>query len=246
MTEETSNAALEEEVTVDTEIVEPTEPQAETATAPDEGFVPTDNERVQARFNKMTAEKYAETRRADALQLEINNLKAAKTSDAKEPVLEDFDYDEQAHTSAMIDYKVNLKAEQIQKEQLETAQVAQQNTAADEVYNQYDSQVADFAVKKPDYNSVIANLPEFPSDTYQMLLKTNPETVYNLAGNLELAYEIAGMSTVDAALRIGQITAVPKATIKTSAAPEPISPINTGSGPVGDEWDEVADGCTFE
>lgn len=144
---------LDEPVTepkAETETAE-TEGQAETATAQVEesGFVETESDKVQKRINKITAEKYAEKREKEALRLENERLKSQiqpekQTTNAAEPKLEDFDFDEAAHTSALIDYRVNLKAEQIQQQQQQEVK-AQTDQARQHSFNE---KVVEFQEKR--------------------------------------------------------------------------------------------------
>ena len=212
------------------------EGQAETATAPVEkegSFVQTDSEKVQARINKITAEKYAEKRRADENEKALNELKAQQPSQpiqsGQEPKLEDFDYDESAHTSALIDYRVNLKAEQIQQQQQQAQSQAQARQASDS----FNTKVATFAEKATDYEQVVANIPQLPEETLNAVMQSDkgPELAYYLGKHLDIADEIATASPMAAAMKLGQISAQLTATTKTvntSAAPEPIEPIESG------------------
>jgi hypothetical protein len=223
----------------ETEVHLETEGQAETATAPVEkegSFVETDNEKVQARINKITAEKYAEKREKDALKLENEKLKAQiqpvqQQSTAAEPKLEDFDFDETAHTSALIDYRVNLKAEQIQQQQQQAQATA--TATAQQVANDFNSKVATFAEKVPDYEQVVANIPQLPEQTLNAVMQSEKgaELAYYLGKHLDVADMIATADPMTAALKLGEISAQMTATTKTvntSAAPAPIEPIDSG------------------
>lgn len=233
---------LDEAETAETPAVETetkAEGQAETAPAEVEetGFVETESDKVQKRINKITAEKYAEKRRADELERKLNE-QAAQTpqvqpQNAAEPKLEDFDYDEAAHTAALIDYKVNQKAEQIQQ-QAQQAQVQQQ---AQQQMGEFHQKVAEFAEKAPDYEQVVANIPQLPDQTLNAVMQSEkgPELAYYLGKHLDVADMVATSDPLVAAMKLGQISAqltATKQTVNTSAAPEPIEPV--GSGGVSD------------
>lgn len=242
------DAALEPEdnVTIENNEVIESKAPAEPATAPvDDSYVEVDSERLQARFDKMTADKYAERRRADGLQAKLDVM--LESAEVKvEPKLEDFDYDEQLYSNALIDFKVNKKADEIRVQQEAQIRQSSEKVNSDKLFSDYEVKALEFEKTHKDYQASISQLPEFPAQTYEMLLKSDPGIIYNLGKNLEVAYEIASMSPMDAALRIGQLTQGKPATIKTSAAPDPITPINSGSEPLADPWDNVASGCTFE
>jgi predicted RNase H-like nuclease (RuvC/YqgF family) len=62
---------------------------------------------VEKRINKLTAEKFAEKRRAEALEEENRRLKESREVDSSQesqgkPTLEQFDYDESKYTEALI------------------------------------------------------------------------------------------------------------------------------------------------
>jgi len=224
--------------TTETEVTAGTEGQAETAPATVDGdkgdFVSPDeiSEKTQSRINKITAEKYAEKRRADDLERQLNEVKPhvtqTPTQNAAEPKLEDFDYDEAAHTSALIDYRVDLKADQIQQQ----AQQAQTQAQAKQVSNDFNSKVATFAEKATDYEQVVANIPELPEKTLNAIMQheKGPEMAYYLGKHLDVADSIATADPMTAAIQLGQIsaqlTATPK-TVVTSAAPDPIEPVGS-------------------
>ncbi|MEE8207806.1 MAG: hypothetical protein V3T88_02435 [Nitrosomonadaceae bacterium] len=228
----------ETEVTApaETEVTPEPEGQAETATAPVEkegSFVNTDSEKVQARINKITAEKYAEKRRADEAERKLSERDVQPTpqpTQTGEPKLEDFDYDESAHTNALIDYKVNQKAEQIQQQQQQATSQAQAKQTSDD----FNTKVAAFAEKATDYQQVVANIPQLPEDTLNAVMQSDkgPELAYYLGKHLDIADEIATASPMVAAMKLGQISAqlsAPVTATKTSAAPDPIEPIESGS-----------------
>jgi len=216
-----------------------TEGQAETAPATvdkEKGdFVsPEDiSEKTQSRINKITAEKYAEKRRADDLAKEIETLKNVQTPTQPttgEPKLEDFDYDDAAYTSALIDHKVNQKASEIQQQQ----QQAQSQAQARQTSDDFNTKVAEFEQKATDYQQVVANIPQLPNETLNAVMQSDkgPELAYYLGKHLDVADEIATASPMVAAMKLGQISAQLSATVttnKTSAAPDPIEPIESGS-----------------
>ena len=191
------------------------------------------SERTQAKINKITAEKYAEKRRADELERKLNEQTAqAPTTNQQstnEPKLEDFDYDEQAFTVALIDHRVNQKALEIQQQQQQAqAQSSQQKIASD-----FDLKVAKLKETKPDYEQVVANIPQLPDQTLNAIMQheKGPELADYLGRHLDVADFMATADPMAAAMKLGQISAQLTATtktVKTSAAPEPIEPVNSG------------------
>jgi len=237
------DAALAEDLNIaPVEEVKPTDeiketPETESATAeqvetpaePDEKLT----SRGQERFNKITADKYAEKRRADAAEEELNKLKAQipqpSVQSENAPTLEDFDFDDAKFNEALIDFKVNKKAAQIQQQQ-EAAQVqvqGQQRAAA------FNVKVAEFSKTAPDYQEVLANIPPLPPETLDAVMQAEngPQLAYYLGKHLDVADEIASASPMVAAMQLGAISArlaAAKPNAKQSAAPEPIDPISSG------------------
>ena len=215
------------------------EPEGQVDAAPaevkdtDSQFVSDVSEKTQKRINKITAEKYAEKRRADEAEKALTELKTQTPIQPKqtgqEPKLEDYDYDEAAHTSALIDYRVNLKADQIQQQRQQEQRQTQEKQTADN----FNLKVAAFAEKATDYEQVVANIPQLPPETLDAVMQSDkgPELAYYLGKHLDVADDIATASPMVAAMKLGHLSAQLAATTKTvntSAAPEPIEPIESG------------------
>jgi len=128
----------------------------------------------------------------------------------------------------LIDYKVNLKADQIQQQQAK-ARVQQESQQRAEGFN---LKVAEFTEKAPDYEEVVGNIPQLPNDTLNAIMQNDKgvELAYYLGKHLDVADEIATADPMVAAMKLGQISAQLTATTKTvtSAAPEPIEPVGSG------------------
>jgi hypothetical protein len=204
--------------------------QAETPAEPEDKEL---SPRGQERFNKITADKYAEKRRADAAEARLRELEAKVPQQQPEsvtaPKLEDFDYDESKYNEALIDYKVNQKAAQIQQQQ-EAAQSAAKQQQAAEAFN---AKVASFAEQAPDYQEAVGNIPPLPAETLDVVMQAEngPQLAYYLGKHLDIADEIASASPYVAAMKLGAISerlAAVKPNVTTSAAPDPIEPISSG------------------
>ena len=206
-------------------VEKPEELAEETATGEEKPKV----DGFQKRINKVTADKWEEKLRADNLQAELDSLKANKpVVTTSEPKLEDFDYDEAAHQTAVIDYKVDLKAQSLQSQQQEVA--AQTATAErNRVFNER-SDV--FEATKEDFKTVLGNVPTLQPTVLQYVMEDpkGPELAYYLGTHLDIADKIVQMNPIAAAVEIGKISMRLTETkpIKTSSAPEPIEPITSG------------------
>ncbi len=216
--------------------------------AADPGFVETENERVQARINKITAEKYAEKRRAEELErllAEARSKIPPMPPASNEPKLEDYDYDEQKYQAALIDHKVNQKAQEIQ-EQAQRAQQERDAQATQQLFNQRAAKVRE---KVPDYDQLMMSIPPLPDETFNAILahEKGPEIAVHLAKHLDVADEIATMSPSQAGMKLGMIISqLSEKPVSTSQAPDPIEPISQAGTGIADEWDKVGEGATYE
>jgi len=192
---------------------------------------------VQERINKITADKHEErrqreaaTKRADDLQKKLDELEANKPT-LKKPELEDHDYDEEAYNKAQVAYQVQ---EQV-KESLVTHKAredqARQQAEAEQALGKFNER-AD-ALGKDDFNAKAQAIPELPEGVASaiMSLENGAEMVYHLGSNLDKADALANMSPMAAMMELGKISASisVKPEIKTSAAPDPIEPVTSGS-----------------
>ena len=220
----------------------PPEPEAvavETLENEDQEIELKKGDKFQDRINKVTADKWEEKRRADALQDELNKLRSQPVTKKleAEPKLEDFDYDDQAYNSALIDYKVELKAQSLAKAQQDEREQALKS----ETTRKFMENAALIADKKPDFNEVLAKVPTLQPMVLQAVMEDSkgPELAYYLGTHLDIADKITRMNPIAAAIELGRISgrlseAKP---IKTSSAPEPVEPISSG-GSISTSIDE--------
>lgn len=219
------------------------ETKAESATAAEEVETPSEPDGVQKRINKITADKYEQKRRADALEEELKALKANQQQtapvDTKEPTPEDFDFDDAKYQAALIDYKINQRLS-VQEQHQRQQQEQQKQEQINQGFNQ---KVAEFVETAPDYVEVVGNIPQLPQDTLNavMQLDNGPQIAYYLGKHLDVADEIANSSPIAAAMRLGEIRAQlanPKPSSKPSAAPAPVETV-TSSGSSDKDMSEM-------
>jgi len=223
---------LDQQIAAEVAKVDPVEAPAEpTESAPaDAEIKPVEDkpheDGFQKRINKVTADKYAEQRRADAAEAELERLRATPAPAEAEPTLEAFDYDEQAYNAALIKSQVAqaVQAEKAAIDQQAQAQQAQQAQAS------FNERIA--AMNKPDFADVAKAIPTLPDGVADALVQSEhgAELIYHLGHHLDQADKIAQMSPLMAMQSLGEIAANlnAKPKIKTSAAPEPITPITSG------------------
>lgn len=196
---------------------------------------PTDN--FQNRINKVTADKYAEKRRADELQAKLDELQSKPKEELIKPTLEGLDYDEEAFASANVAYQVKQEMEKQSKAKAMELQQAKEQQAQ----SAFKERVANFG--KEDFADKAGSVPLLPDGVASELMRSEigPELIYHLGNHLDIADSIAGMTPSRAMMELGRISAnlSAKKEIKTSAAPDPIAPLKSGSsvakerGPIG-------------
>jgi len=211
----------EEEKTID-DIIEESSPPEETV----------NSSSFQKRINKVTADKYREKNRADALAEENVKLKAAQ--DAKKvrsPRIDDadIDFDEGRLLDAKIAHGVSQRLEKIREaEEREKADAARK-----EADKSFADKIGSTGIK--DYSEVIGVLLESVPlhdhiiDVIQEDDK-GPELAYYLGKHLDVADRINAASPLSAARELGKISAKLSAgkLTKLTNAPDPL--LTTGSG----------------
>ncbi len=227
------NESLNEEVIEAKEEVS----ELESATSTDEDDSETQTEEpkengFQKRIDKITAEKYAEKRRADELQKKIDELSKSK-KELREPKLDDpsINYDDELYNKAQVEYKVQLGIQNALIEREESEKAKQQQAEREQITKTFNEKV--IKLNKPDFDEKAASIPNLPSGVADAIMRSDvsAEIVYHLGTNLSKADAIASMSPAMALFEVGKLAAKlsAKPTIKTSAAPDPIDPVKSGS-----------------
>ena len=208
-------------------------------------------EKLQARFNKITADKHEEIRkreseakRADALQAKLDEIENKKPT-LTEPTLEGHDYDDVAFNAANVNFQVQeqVKAELAsQKAKQEQSNI---EAKAQESLGLYNERVT--ALGKDDFQVKADSIPQLPEGVASaiMSLENGPDMIYHLGSHLDKADSLASMTPMAAMMELGKISSQMsiKPETKTSAAPDPIEPLRTGSvltkerGPSGATYD---------
>lgn len=196
----------------------------------------------QKRINKVTADKYAEKRRADALQAKLDELsKTPSNEQAKAPVLDDFDFDDAAFNQANIQYQV--------QQELSKQTALQRQSDSDDKLRQashdFNQKVSKFG--KEDFFEKADSIPDLPPGVADALMQSDigPELIYHLADHLDQADALSGMTPAAAIMELGRMhsTMTANKNIEPSAAPDPIQPLSSG-GAISAE--RGPDGATYE
>jgi len=205
---------------------------------------------VQARINKITAEKYAAKREADDLRKQLEESQKAKadtpsvqpvqSGSIQAPSVPDDIYDEEAmrkYNADLVAYSQKV-AEDAARSQYQK-QLEEQNKTQEQVKQKQliDSWVDNAQKSGVDLDKLgaaeqtIANAGVKPELAQHIMSDPNgPAIAVHLAENPALMYEVLNMSPVAAAVKIeNQVKAEALSkTPKVSNAPEPLAEINGG------------------
>lgn len=242
------DAFVQEAIDQDSNNEQTEKPQAESAPAEevkDDAKPESKEDGFQKRIDKVTADKYAEKRRADELQKRIDALEAAKEKESlKKPKLDDpdIDYDEEAFEEANREYEVKQGVQDELAKQSANAKAEQQKAESEKVLNTFNERVS--ALGKSDFDEKARSIPELPPGVADAIMQSEQgaEMVYHLGSNLEKADALANMSPAMAMMELGKISAQlsAKPEIKTSAAPDPIEPVKSGGALSSDIGDDMS------
>lgn len=206
----------------------------------------------QKRINKVTHDKYEQSRRADTAEAKVAELEAKIASNVapiREPKLEDpeIDYDEGKLADAKTDYRINLAEQRKDKQDNKLRQEAQAQQNRDEISEKFLANCAVFAKDKKDFNEVLQSVPTLQPAVLDELMDSDnaAELAYFLGNHLDIADKIVNMNPVKAGVELGKIAArlaEPKQ-IKPSNAPDPIDPLKGGGSTSTERGPK---GATFE
>jgi hypothetical protein len=198
----------------------------------------------QKRINKVTADKYAYQRRAEAAEEALKKYSQPEKPSGKIPALEDFDYDEDQYQAALIDHRVNQRFQAAQTEQQQRKAQEKQAQAADAFAKKIST-----ANVPDDYGEVIGRMAEtVPLQTEVVSAiqqaENGPQLAYYLGQNLDVADSVARMSPVVAAMELGKISAQLSAGKQTkkpvTKAPNPVTPVKPGGATAKSIYDVKA------
>jgi hypothetical protein len=191
---------------------------------------------VQKKINKLTKRYYQERAEKEQLRQRLSELEKAPQPASARPRLEEFDYDEDKYQEALVDYKVN-QALISRDQQFQSQQV---KTEAERRAEEFNKKVEDSGIPFEEYNESFNNLIDaripFSDDVIAAIQvdENGAHLTHYLGSNLDVADKIAGMTTTQAALELGKISANLKAgrTKKITKAPDPVKTVGSGSGKV--------------
>lgn len=211
------------------------------------------SDKFQDRINKVTADKYRESRRGDTAEARVVELEAqlaATKTPTREPQASDpdIDYDEDKLLQAKINYGVQQAVAETNKDTQQKDEQRRTEQSKADLTRKFTDNSAKFAADKPDFNDVLTRVPTLQPSVLDAVMEreNGPELAYFLGKHLDIADQIIGMNPVAAGIKIGEISrklAEPKQ-IKPSGAPDPINPIKAGGDLSSGERGPT--GATFE
>src|SRR4030095_12653038 len=190
---------------------------------------------IQKRIDELTADKYAERKRADELagqnakSLALLEERKSPAQVSQAPQRDQFDsYEDFLRAEAR--YEAKQEAEAAAKraiEEFQTTQKQQQTVASHEqerikVEKQFTERLAEVKKTLPDYQDVIEDWePNLPGEVVNMIVRLpdGPLISYHLAKNPALEAQFHGQSEQMQGVLLGQLLATLKTSAKTSAAP---------------------------
>lgn len=182
------------------------------------------------RFAELTAEKYAEKARADALAQQIQQLGQTRTTPAVdgEPKREQFE-DYEAFLEARATFRAEAKAREVLEKFTQQQKTEQERNASSEKeraeLNAYLSRQREIAKSIPDYAQVMKDADvELPNSAFSLIkrMADGPLIAYHLAKKPELADQFFENPPELHGVLLGQLSSTLKATAKpVSNAPTP-------------------------
>ena len=253
-----ASAPLETETEVEATQTDDSTQESEQAETDGSEYVETESDKVQKRINKMHFEKMEERRRADALQAQMDEMRAnqarqlpVQAAEGGEPTLdqfkeEDYNYDDTArlaaYTQALTDYRVNHALETRESTLAEQQQAFEAQRKQEELTSSYVQKAAEYSVQNPSYMEDVANLPVLSQDKLDLVRSQGPKMVHYLSKNPEAASQFANSDFGSAAVQLGMIASqisTKPTTKQVSKAPEPVDTVQGNAGGIQKDIGEM-------
>ncbi len=158
-----------------------------------------------------------------------------------EPTLEQFDYDSDAYTAALVDHRVNAQVNKAFNDRDNQRKEKKQQEENNSVSEKYNDRYAEYSANNPEYREIaeVAGPRNYGGHINQAILHADngPQIDHYLLTNHDVAEKLKNLNPVVAAIEIGKISAQLSAktkTINTTNAPAPIETVGGGSGTVKD------------
>lgn len=209
---------------------------------------------LNSRINELTAERYAEKARADALERRVGELterfmqqgSAPAPTQGGEPRRDQFQ-DYETYLEARAEWRAaNLVRGVLQESSSRNAQATQANVAAQQIgamQRNIKGSITEFVKAHPDYHDVIESHDVDIPPPATLAIGTHKEAaaiMYHLGQNPDLAESLQTMSPVEQIATIGEIAASVRSSPRVSKAPAPGQPVGSKPGSSSEPPEDTA------
>lgn len=188
------------------------------------------------RFDKITAQKYAEKARADALEAELKKLREAQPQNtAVAPNVEEFDNMEEWNTAMtrFVQEQVAAGVESKYREIQQSTQTQSQQAAEQQELLAFRQREAEFAAANPGYYDLAHNQALPVSEAMAAEIRGSdkgPQLLLHLAKNPQLAAQLAQLPGHQAAAELGRLELSLSAKPKPKSTKAPPPPVTNSGG----------------
>lgn len=220
---------------------------------------------VQGRINKITAEKYAEKRRADELAQKLAAYEAQKpqvatTFDVKPPRVPDDLYDDDAmrkyhaemldYTNKLTDARANESVKKVLERQREESASNEATKSRSQLINQYAERglKSGLTIEQMQLNEQVIGQIGISSELGDFIMSDDRGALiaHHLANNTDALVKLQSMSPLQAAVFIAnEVKPAVLGPKKVTSAPDPLSTIQGGGSRVVDDFDRKCPGAKF-
>jgi hypothetical protein len=202
-------------------------------------YVPAEDvtDKVQQRINRLTYEKHEERRRAQELEARLQELETkVKTPAApkQELTLEQFDYDQEKFSAALIEQRATEIVESKLSEQAQQQTAQQQKAELQAKQATYNKKALEYAEKNPEYtdlwNSMGSAIQSEAVAEFLMDSDIGPQMQHHLLKNFDQLQSIQSLPPMAQAAQLGRLEAkLSMPPVKPmSNAPDPAETLDGG------------------
>lgn len=222
---------------------------------------------IQGRINKITAEKYAEKRRADELAQKLaayeaqKPQQAAQNFDIKPPSIPDDLYDDDAmrkyhaemleYTSKLTEARASDSVKRYLEKQREESASSEATKSRTQLINQYAERglKSGLTIEQMQLNEQIISQIGISSELGDFIMSDERGALIanHLANNTDALVKLQSMSPLQAAVFIAnEVKPAVVGPKKVTRAPDPLSPIQGGGSRVIDDFERKCPGAKFD
>lgn len=189
---------------------------------------------------KQTERENEDLKRQLAERASTTHTQTTQETSTGEPKLEQFDYDQDAYTAALVDHRVQQGIRTAFTERDNRSKADREQKEVGKVNQAFNDRYEEYASANPEYQEIAAaagNKAFAPHINQAVLYAENgPQIDHYLLTHPAEAEKLGGMHPTTAAIEIGKLSAKLNATpkITPSNAPAPIETVGGGGSPTHD------------